>query len=485
MENLLQGIPHVVVYLDDILITGPTQKEHLKSLEKVLSRILQAGLRLKRNKCSFMEPSVVYLGHKIDCEGLYPVADKVKAVHEAPPPRNISELKSYLGLLSYYSKFLPNLSTALAPLYLLLRKTSSWQWGTRQQRAFEASKKMLTSTNVLVHFDPKEELVLSCDASRYGIGAVLSHKFEDGSEKPVGFVSRSLSSAEKNYSQMEKEGLACVFGVKRFHAYVYGHHFTLVTDHKPLLSLFNEQKAVPSHASARIQRWALTLAMYEYKIKYRCTADHSNADAMSRLPLQYEDNPTPVPPEMVLLMEQLATSPVSADRVRAWTHTDPLLSRVFQYIQSGWSEVIENPDLKPFFQKKLELSVQDGCILWGNQVVISKAGREEVLNELHEAHPGATRMKRLARMFVWWPNLDADIEERVKKCQECQSNRPYPPLAPLQPWKWPTRPWARLHLDFAGPFMGHMYLVLIDSHSKWLEVIPLPSITAERTINSL
>ena len=118
-------------------------------------------------------------------------------------------------------------------------------------------------------------------------------------------------------------------------------------------------------------------------------------------------------------------------------------------------------------------------------MVILKAGREEVLNELHEAHPGAMRMKSLSRIFVCWPNLDADIEKRIQKCQECQSNHPNPPLAPLQPWKWPTRPWARLHLDFAGPFMGHMYLVLIDSHSKWLEVIPMPSITAERTINFL
>ena len=241
MENLLQGLPNVVVYLDDILITGPTEQEHLQALEEVLRRLDKAGLRLKRSKCLFMSPSVVYLGHKIDSQGLHPVAEKVKAVQDAPKPRNVSELKSYLGLLSYYGKFLPNLATTLAPLYALLRASARWQWTAKQEDAFRASKRLLTSSQVLVHFDPRLDLVLSCDASAYGIGAVLSHRMPDGAEKPIGFISRTLSPAERNYSQIEKEGLACVFGVKRFHSYLYGHPFTLITDHKPLLSLFNER----------------------------------------------------------------------------------------------------------------------------------------------------------------------------------------------------------------------------------------------------
>ena len=147
-----------------------------------------------------MAPSVIYLGHRIDAEGLHPVTDKVKAVHEAPRPSNVSELKSYLGLLSYYSKFLPNLSTTLAPLNSLLQSAACWHWGTKQEEAFRTSKQLLTSSNVLVHFDPTKELVLSCDASPYGIGAVLSHKLEDGAEKPIGFVSCILTQAERKYS---------------------------------------------------------------------------------------------------------------------------------------------------------------------------------------------------------------------------------------------------------------------------------------------
>ena len=251
IESVLQGIPHVLVYLDDILVTGQNTEEHLKNLEEVLSRLQQAGLRLKSSKCVFMSPSVEYLGYHNDKDGLHSSEKKVKAVKDAPTPRNITELKAYLGLLMYYGKFLPNLATTLAPLYSLLHKDATWCWNSQHKDAFIHSKQLLTSETLLVHYDPTKELVLSCDASQYGIGAVLSQVY-DKLEKPVAYVSRSLSSAEKNYSQLEKEGLAIVFGIKKFHNYLFGRRFTLCTDHKPLQSLLNESKAIPTIASARI-----------------------------------------------------------------------------------------------------------------------------------------------------------------------------------------------------------------------------------------
>ena len=137
-------------------------------------------------------------------------------------------------------------------------------------------------------------------------------------------------------------------------------------------------------------------------------------------------------------MEQLASSPVTAQHIRAWTGRDPLLSRVLQFVQNGWPEIVDEDSLKPLWRKSLELSCQEGCILWGNRVVIPKSGRTGVLHELHGGHPGETRMKRLARMFVWWPGITQDIEDKVKKCTECQKIRPNPPVAPLMPWKWPS-----------------------------------------------
>ncbi|KAG1937621.1 gag-pol fusion protein [Pimephales promelas] len=254
MEGLLQGIQGVVVYLDDILVTGVNQESHLKTLDEVLARLKEAGLRLKRGKCMFLADEVEYLGHRVDAQGLHPMAIKVKAIEEAPEPSNVAELKAYLGLLNYYNKFLPNLATLLAPLHLLLRKEVPWMWKKPQQEAFKDSKSLLKSAEVLVHYFSDSELVLACDASPYGVGAVLSQRRKGESmEKPLGFMSRTLTSAEKRYSQLDKEGLAVIFGIQRFHKYLYGRAFTICTDHKPLIHLFNETKAVPQMGSPRVQ----------------------------------------------------------------------------------------------------------------------------------------------------------------------------------------------------------------------------------------
>ena len=183
MESLLQGIPNIAIYLDDILISGTSEEEHLKTLEIVPGRLQDAGLKLKRDKCLFMRSSVVYLGYLIDADGLHPMPDKVKAILEAPEPTNVTELKSYLGLLNYYGKFLQNVSSILHPLYSLLQKSATWKWSQGQREAFRASKKLMISSQMLVHFDPEKELILSCDASQYGIGAVLADRMADGTEK--------------------------------------------------------------------------------------------------------------------------------------------------------------------------------------------------------------------------------------------------------------------------------------------------------------
>ena len=483
-ESLLQGIRGVVVYFDDILVTGRTEKEHLEALEEVLRRLDGAGLRLKQKKCQFMKPSVTYLGYKIDEAGLHLLEDKVQAIKGAPTPQSVQQLKAYLGLLSYYSKFLPNLSSTLHPFYKLLQKDFPWKWGAEQKKAFSASKELLTSEAFLVHFDSTKKLTLACDASAYGVGAVLAHKMPDGSERPIGYASHTLNKSERNYSQLEKEGLSCIFGIKKFHNYLFGHQFELVTDHKPLLGLLKEDRPTSPQASARIKRWSLFLAGYEYTLTFRNTKAHANADALSRLPLPVEPAQTETPPELVLLAEHLADSPVTADDIRVWTGRDPKLSRVMQHIQQGWPTNGDS-DLGSYSAKRTELSTYEGCILWGTRVIIPEPGREAVIQELHEGHPGMTRMKALARMYVWWPGIDAEIEKSVQLCEKCQEMQSSPPLAPLNPWKWPTRPWARLHLDFAGPLEGKMFLILIDAHSKWIEAVATSSTSSNVVIEEL
>ena len=193
MESLMQGLPGVTVSIDDILVAGATEEEHLKRLEDVLTRLERAGLRAQKSKCQFMKSSVTFPGHRVDADGLHPLAEKVEAVVKAPTPRNLKELKSFLGLLSYYSKFLPNLSSVLAPLYGLLCKDARWKWSVEEEKAFQCSKELLTSSSLLVHFDPTLPLILACDASEVGIGAVLAHRMPDGAERPIGYVSRSLT----------------------------------------------------------------------------------------------------------------------------------------------------------------------------------------------------------------------------------------------------------------------------------------------------
>ena len=179
-----------------------------------------------------------------------------------------------------------NLSSLLHPLNNLLKSSSKW---SDCELAFKAAKERLMAAPVLAHYDPKLPLRLAGDASNYGIGAVISHVYPDGSERLVAYASRTLSKSECNYAQLEKEGLSVVFGVKKFHKFLYGREFTLYTDHKPLTAILGQKREIPPLAAARLQRWALILAAYQYNIQYKPTKEHGNADGLSRLPLQTEE----------------------------------------------------------------------------------------------------------------------------------------------------------------------------------------------------
>ena len=389
-------------------------------------------------------------------------------------------------MISYYTKFLPNLADLLAPLYKLLRKNQRWHWSTEQDKAYKDAKHLLTTSEVLTHFDGGKPLCIACDASPYGVGAVLSHVDGD-KEQPIAYASRSLSAAERKYSQLDKEALAIVFGVTKFHQFVYGRHFTLYSDHKPLIHIFNEAKSVPIMASARLQRWALTLSGYSYSIKYKKGSLQGNANALSRLPLPDCPDVVPVAPEVIASLEQLSTVPLSATQLRTLTSRNPVLAKVRHFVYTGWllSLQDEPAELKSFWYRKHELSVQDDVLLWGSRVVIPPQAQQKVLELLHETHIGISRMKSLARQFVWWPNMDSEIEQYVRNCATCQMSTKDPPVTPLHPWEWPQSPWTRVHADFAGPFLGKMYLILIDAHSKWMEVHITSTATSAVTINKL
>ena len=243
----------------------------------------------------------------------------------------------------------------IAMTHVLLRKSVPWEWSEACQKAFEACKAQLSSSKVLVHYDTAKPLKLDCDASSYGVGAVLSHMMEDGSERPIAYASRPLTSSERNYAQLEKEALAMIFGVKKCHKYLCGRTFTLVTDHKPLTSILGAQSVIPTLSAARLQCWALILAPYQYTLLYRKSSDHANADALSRLP---SGNSQEGEESSVCQVRFTDSLPISAKDIQRETGRHPLLSRVLSFVLNGWPEACGTEELRPYFNRKLELSAE-------------------------------------------------------------------------------------------------------------------------------
>ena len=482
MSIVLQGCEGVVCYLDDILVTGPTREEHVKNLQVVLSRLQKFGLRLNGPKCRFFQTSVEYLGYQVMPTGISPTQERIKGIVEAPSPRNKFELKSFLGMITFNARFMPSLSTMLHPLYQLLHNDTPWKWTSTCQQAFNKAKLSVSQAPVLVHYDVSKPIKLYCDASPYGVGACMMHVI-DGKEHPVAYASRTLTPAEKNYAQLEREALAIVFGVKKFNQYLYGRQFILVTDHQPLCKLFGHKEGTRPLAAARMQRWSLILSTYCYKIEYIPGSLNKCADCLSRLP-HPSTSAHPAEKGNEVHAMSIDNLPVTAEMIATKTRRDPVLSKILSYVQYGsWPSPIPD-EILPFLRRKLELSISDDCILWGRRVIIPQQLRAKLLEELHVGHVGVCRMKALARSHIWWPHLDDAIEALCAECEACKTTAAMPPPAPIHPWQYPSSQWERVHIDF-GEWNKTVFLVLVDAFSKWPEVRLVSSATSQKTIEVL
>lgn len=484
MTALLAGIEGVAVLIDDIIISGHNVDEMWQRLDTVLARIRRAGLRLNKNKCKLGRQRVEFLGYIIDAEGIHPAPSKVDAIMNTPEPHNVHELQAFLGLYNFYERFIPHKATILEPLHRLLDKTRTWYWTETEQVAFDKAKRLLSFDLTLVHYDLKKPLILTCDSSEYGVGAVLSHVVEDGLERPIAMGSRTLHTHERRYSQLDKEAASIMFGIQKFHNYLIGRSFTIVTDHKPLLGIFDPKKPMPSMISPRLTRIALALTAHSYDIVYKPGSQIGNADGLSRWPQPVPDEPEQELSEILLMAEAPQDFPFDADQIAAETKKDKTLATVIHYIQRGWPAKVNDCNLRVYWLHRLELSLQDDCILLGCRVVIPPLFREATLRVLHSTHNGMVQTKALARCYVWWPQLNDDIERLIGDCSKCLEHRHMPPKTNHK-WIMPTRPWSRLHMDFAGPFHNRYFLIIVDSYSKWPEVFMVSNTTSATVMKHL
>ena len=331
MYNLLCDLKGCIVYQDDILLLSEPEDEHVILLDKVLSRLMEAGVKVNHKKSTYFTDKVKYLGYMFSKDGTRPCTDNIKAITECPSPTNLKELQSFIGLCNYYSRFLPNFSQLFAPLYKLLVKNAVFKWSEVENKCFSDIKIKFKNANIK-NFDASYPIALFTDASPQGIGAVLK-QYQEGRWQPISFASRSLNSAERNYSQLDKEALGVYYGCNKFREYLLGSNFVIKTDHRPLLKLLGPNQEIPANVSPIIQRYALRLSNFNYTIEHIKGSLNVQSDCLSRLPLSSTEE-IREPNEIILNIAKTYHILGHSD-IREETDKDDVLKQVKKYIQRG------------------------------------------------------------------------------------------------------------------------------------------------------
>ncbi|KAL5494037.1 hypothetical protein EMCRGX_G015306 [Ephydatia muelleri] len=484
MECILAGLTgeQCLIYIDDIIVFSASFPEHLERLTNVFLKLQDAGLKLKSEKCKFVQKAVKYLGHVVSAEGICPDPAKTEVVVSYPVPTSAKEIKQFMGLCNYYRRFVKDYSKIAAPLFKLLSKENAkfFAWNSASQNAFEELKSRLVSPPILAYPDFKQPFLLHTDASDAAIGAVLS-QVQGGTERVIAYWSRKLQKAERNYSTTEREALAVVASLKEFYPYVYGFPCKLITDHNPLTSL----KGIKD-VGGRLTRWLLFLQQFKLDFQYKPGRLHTNADTLSRIPSR--DN-------TVAAIEELVSEDTLHTFLKA-QEEDPALGKVIEALKNGTAVPSSTvPGLKKTFLqdgllcRKFRASCSDSVC---TQLVVPKGHVKIILEKLHNesGHLGVQRTTEKVKERFYWPGYEMDIQNWVQECQQCQKrNPPQPhPLAPLGSIKC-TYPFDVISWDIMGPLplstKGHKYiLVITDLFSKWVEAFPL-AVTDSETLASV
>lgn len=475
IADLLADIPGAKNLSDDIIVHDKSQDDHDHALQLTLDRLSSSGAKLNKDKCIFSVNKITFFGHVFSNVGVSADPEKIKAIVGQSAPQSPAEIRSFLGMTQYVARYIPHYATLTEPLRRLTRQNVPWSWSRDEQISFDSLKSVLSSTQVMVYFDPSKATEVLVDASPVGVSAMLT---QEG--KVVCYASRALTDVEQRYSQTDREMLAVVYGVEHYHLYLFASEFKVITDHKPLLGIVNSQKPV----SARMERWRLRLMPYQFALEYR-PGKSNPADYMSRHPYDKPTRDNAAEAYVAYISQHAVPKAMSLDEVRLATQESSTLQQVMNAIQSGkW---YDSPDLTPFVRFRDEFSIIDGVILRDHRLVIPSALQHRVVEIAHHTHQGIVKTKQLIREKVWFPGIDKLVEDTVKACIPCQASYPGPNKSePVSPTVLPSKPWSEVAVDFAGPFPSGQYLlVVVDEHSRFPEVEVVHSISAKVVIPRL
>ena len=465
----------VIVVVDDLIVDGATKEEHDHNLRAVLQKCQEFGIKLNANKMDLAQGTIRFMGHIITKDGIRVDPDKIKAIDTYPVPKNLEQLRRFLGMVNYLARYMPSLRKVLHPLRNLVKKDTPFVWSESQEAAFQYIKQLVATSPILSYYDTKKELLVENDASEYGLGSTL---LQEG--KPIAFASRTFSQSERNYAQIEKELLAVVFGLQKFHHYTYDRKVTVVTDHKPLVAI----SCKPLHrAPRRLQALLLKTQTYDYDMMHMPGTQIPISDAFSRPPTKDE--------EAQLLEEVCNLSLIDVphqrlNEIRGATQKDETLKCLMDTISNGWPEDKNQVHacLLPYFPFRDELTVQDGIILRGERVVIPHSLRLDMKMKVHSGHPGINASLRRARERIYWPGMSKDIRNYVETCDTCATYGTKQAAQALQMHEVPSRPWEKVGADLLS-FKGRQYLIKVDYYSQFFELDHIPETTSRKVIYKL
>ena len=532
-----------IVYLDDIIIFSDTKEEHIKRLEAVFQKLMAAGLKLKPTKCFFFRDEIEYLGHVVSGKGISTNPKKIEAVTKWPTPKTVYDVRSFLGFVGYYRRFIKNFSNITKPIREVITglenqskraaKKTHIEWTDIADSAFETLKTMCVNTPILAYPDYQLPFTLHTDSSTDGLGAVLYQK-QDGKQRVIAYASRSVSKAESNYPAHKLEFLALKWAVcEKFHEYSYGTKpFEVFTDNNPLTYVLTSAKL-----DACGQRWVAKLANYNFSIKYRCGVSNTEADALSRikwpeaisekLDLDNGCMDTHVINAILTgavskssLIESVSCStdviPTELDKTTSklsninWMkeqRLDPNLGVIIRLIESGqlFKRKLQGKDsteLKSFLRNKRCLKLNKDVLyrksysdnsttkktMW--QLVVPKLFRERALSGFHDdvGHQGILRTLSLLRERFYWPGMQEEATQYVMRCSRCLRRKTPPQVAPLQPILV-TQPLELVHMDYLSlePSKGNIenVLVITDHFTRYALAYPSKTQTAQATARIL